>query len=456
MEENRNTKANGYALIPFLVFVITYLAAGIILNQMGFSMSFYQIPSPIFIFIAIICAFFMFKGSVNDKFATFTQGCGDENIIIMCLIYVLAGAFSTMAKTSGAVDSVVNLCLSVIPVHFITAGIFIISVFLSTATGTSVGTVIALGSISVEIANKGNLNLAMVLGALVGGAMAGDNLSFISDTTIAATRTQNVDMKDKFRMNFKIMLPATIITFVLLLILGKPEGSVDLGQLDYNIILILPYIFVIIAALMGMNVFVVLTSGILLSTLAGLISGSFVVAEGSNMLITICKTIYSGFSGVFEIFLLSMLTGGLAHMVRKEGGIQWVIEKMSSAIKDAKTAELTVAGLVSITDAALANNTISILIIGPVAKGLSRDFKVDPRRMASLLDIFSCVVQALVPYSAQLLIASSLTEGAISPVAIIPFVWYNFALAISAIISIYVRFADSKKAWNFELDKVEE
>lgn len=449
--ENKNLKpkANGAALLPFIVFVLVYLATGLILNAMGVEMAFYQVAAPVCILPAIILAFIMFKGSMDDKFNDFVRGCGDENIIIMCLIYILAGAFATVSKTSGGVDSVVNFALSLIPVQFITAGIFLISCFISISTGTSVGTISAVGPIAVGVATKGNLPLPLVLGALVGGAMFGDNLSVISDTTIAATRTQNVAMKDKFRANIKIAIPAAIITFVVLLVVGKPEGEVKLDDLSYNFILIIPYLFVLITALAGMNVFLVLTSGIILSGIIGIITG------GLTMM-TFAQNIFAGFSGMFEIFLLSLLTGGLSYMVSSNGGIEWLVEKIRSFAKDVKSAEVSIALLTLVTDAATANNTVAIIIDGPVAKEISRDFKVDPRRSASFLDTFSCVMQGIIPYGAQILIAAGLTKElgalAVSPVQIIPFLWYQALLAIFAIISIFVRFADPKDQWDFEND----
>ncbi|MFR7873325.1 Na+/H+ antiporter NhaC family protein [Peptoniphilus grossensis] len=449
--ENKNLKpkANGAALLPFIVFVLVYLATGLILNAMGVEMAFYQVAAPVCILPAIILAFIMFEGSIDDKFNDFVRGCGDENIIIMCLIYILAGAFATVSKSSGGVDSVVNFALSLIPVQFVTAGIFLISCFISISTGTSVGTISAVGPIAVGVATKGNLPLPLVLGALVGGAMFGDNLSVISDTTIAATRTQNVGMKDKFRANIKIALPAAIITFVILLVVGKPEGEVDLGDLSYNFILIIPYLFVLITALAGMNVFLVLTSGIVLSGIIGMITG------GLTMM-TFAQNIFTGFSGMFEIFLLSLLTGGLSYMVSSNGGIEWLVQKIRGFAKDVKSAEVSIALLTLLTDAATANNTVAIIIDGPVAKEISRDFKVDPRRSASFLDTFSCVMQGIIPYGAQVLIAAGLTKElgalAVSPVQIIPFLWYQALLAVFAIISIFVRFADPKTGWDFEND----
>lgn len=449
--ENKNLKpkANGAALLPFIVFVLVYLATGLILNAMGVEMAFYQVAAPVCILPAIILAFIMFKGSIDEKFNDFVRGCGDENIIIMCLIYILAGAFATVSKSSGGVDSVVNFALSLIPVQFVTAGIFLISCFISISTGTSVGTISAVGPIAVGVATKGNLPLPLVLGALVGGAMFGDNLSVISDTTIAATRTQNVGMKDKFRANIKIALPAAIITFVILLVVGKPEGEVDLDDLSYNFILIIPYLFVLITALAGMNVFLVLTSGIVLSGIIGMITG------GLTMM-TFAQNIFTGFSGMFEIFLLSLLTGGLSYMVSSNGGIEWLVQKIRGFAKDVKSAEVSIALLTLLTDAATANNTVAIIIDGPVAKEISKDFKVDPRRSASFLDTFSCVMQGIIPYGAQVLIAAGLTKElgalAVSPVQIIPFLWYQALLAVFAIISIFVRFADPKTGWDFEND----
>ena len=449
--ENKNLKpkANGAALLPFIVFVLVYLATGIILNAMGVEMAFYQVAAPVCILPAIILAFIMFKGSIDDKFNDFVRGCGDENIIIMCLIYILAGAFATVSKASGGVDSVVNFALSLIPVQFITAGIFLISCFISISTGTSVGTISAVGPIAVGVATKGNLPLPLVLGALVGGAMFGDNLSVISDTTIAATRTQNVGMKDKFRANIKIAIPAAIITFIILLVVGKPEGEVVLDDLTYKFILIIPYLFVLISALAGMNVFLVLTSGIVLSGIIGIFTG------GLTMM-TFAQNIFAGFSGMFEIFLLSLLTGGLSYMVSSNGGIEWLVQKIRGFAKDVKSAEVSIALLTLLTDAATANNTVAIIIDGPVAKEISKDFKVDPRRSASFLDTFSCVMQGIIPYGAQILIAAGLTKElgalAVSPVQIIPFLWYQALLAVFAILSIFIRFADPKDKWDFEND----
>ncbi len=446
---DRRPKARGAALLPFVLFVLVYLLSGLILNYRGVEMAFYQVAAPVCILPAIILAFVMFEGNVNEKFDEFVKGCGDDNIIIMCLVYILAGAFATVSSASGGVDSVVNFALSFIPVQYVTAGVFLIACFISLSTGTSVGTISAVGPVAVAIAQKGNLSMAMVIGALVGGAMFGDNLSIISDTTIAATRTQGVEMRDKFRVNFRITLPAAIVTFILFLLVGKPAGAVDLGELDYSFVLILPYLFVLISALSGLNVFLVLTGGIVFSGIIGMSTGGLTLLE-------FAQKIYEGFSGMFEIFLLSLLTGGLSYMITREGGIEWLVQKIRKLAKNVRSAELSIALLTLLTDAATANNTVAIIIAGPVAKEISKDFHVDPRRSASLLDTFSCVMQGFIPYGAQILIAAGLTKElgahAIAPVEIIPFLWYQGLLFLFALASIFFRFGDLKDPWNFEKD----
>lgn len=423
-----NNKISAKALIPFGIFIGLYLITGLILQIRGVEMAFYQLPAPIAVFVAIVAAFFIFEGSIEDKFDTLVSGCGDSNIIIMCLIYLLAGAFSSLAKASGGVDSVVALGLSFIPAGFLTAGVFLIASFISIATGSSVGTITALGPIAVGLANTSGISLALMLGALVGGAMFGDNLSIISDTTIAATRSQGCDMKDKFKMNAKIAIPSAILTIILLLIFGAPEVTTSPTDLTYDLLSIIPYLFVLILALMGVNVFVVLTGAIGLSSAILLLRGSSIIE--------ISQIIWEGFTGMFEIFLLSMLIGGLSKMVADEGGINWIISKIKILATDLRTGELGIGLLVSLADICVANNTVAIIISGPIAKKMSREFGIDPRRSASLLDTFSCVFQGIIPYSAQVLIAAGFTGGAIAPFELVPFFWYQFILGIFALISI--------------------
>lgn len=443
------TKASGKALIPFVIFIAVYLGIGIVLQSQGVDMAFYQFPSPVAILIGIIVAFAMFKGDINSKFTSFAKGCGDENILTMCFIYLLAGAFSTVAGAMGGVDSTVNLGLSLIPAQYMTAGLFVIAAFLATATGTSMGTIGAIAAIAMGTAEKAGLNMTLVMAAVVGGAMFGDNLSMISDTTIAATKTQGCEMRDKFRVNFAIALPAAIITFILLLFLGKPVTVVALGDLQYNIIKVVPYIIVLGLALTGFNVFLTLLSGTVVAGIIGLIGGELTV-------LTWAQSIYTGFTGMTEIFLLSLFTGGLAYMVTENGGLEWLLQKIQGFIVGPKSAQAGVAAIASLADMAVANNTIAIIITGPIAKGISVKYKIDPRQTASLLDIWTCIFQGVIPYGAQILLVGSLTAGAVSPLMLFPFLWYQWLLAIFAILSMFIPFANfliKKRPWDFDKDK---
>ena len=445
------SKGNGLALIPFLLFIVIYLGAGLYMQSQGVEMAFYQFPSVVAIFIAVLVAFFIGKGSINEKFSIFAKGAGDENILIMLMIYLLAGAFSTVAGAMGGVDATVNLGLSLIPAQFVTAGVFIISAFLGTATGTSMGTIGAIVPIALGVADKAGLNVTLVMAACVGGAMFGDNLSMISDTTISATRTQGCELRDKFKVNFFIALPAAVIAFVLLLIFGAPVVPTPIGDLTFNFLKVIPYLLVLILALVGLNVFLVLTIGIFSAGLIGIIGGELT-------LFTFSQNIWNGFTGMNEVFFLSLFCGGLAQLTTHYGGIAWLINKISGLIKGQKSAQFGIAALVSLADIAVANNTVAIIICGSISKDISREYKVDPRRTASLLDIFSCIWQGIIPYGAQLLLVGSLTAGALSPVAVVPYLWYQQLLAVFAILSVFFPFADGicrKDPWNWEYDVAE-
>jgi len=454
---NTETKrANGAALIPFLVFIIVYMGFGIFYSVTGVDMAFYQFPSVTAMFIAVIVAFAMGKGSIDEKFATFSKGAANLDVLTMLIIYILAGAFASVAATMGGRDATVNLGLSLVPVQFLCAGLFIISAFMGTATGTSMGTVSAVVPIAAAVASKGGLSLPITIAAVVGGAMFGDNLSMISDTTIAATRSQKCEMRDKFRVNLMIALPAAILTVILLLIVGRPEQATELGDLSFNFIKVLPYLVVLILALVGMNVFLVLTLGIAIAGIVGMITGDLTIAGWA-------QAIYDGFCGMNEVFFLTLLCGGMSELIAKNGGIQWLIEKFAGMMKDNKSAQLGIAGLVSACDIATANNTVAIIVAGGIANDISKEYKVDPRRTASLLDVFACVLQGIIPYGAQLLVAASLAnstvEGAgISSANIIPSLWYCWFLAIFGILSIFIPFADGicrKDPWNWEYDCAE-
>lgn len=445
---SKKTHGSWIPLIPFLVFIIIYLGSGIYLESKGVEMAFYQFPSVVAIFIAVLIAFILLKGSINTKFSIFAKGAGDENIMTMLAIFLLAGAFSTITKQMGGIDATVNFGLSLIPAQYITAGIFVISAFLGLATGTSMGTISALIPIALGVSDKAGLNLTMVVAACVGGAMFGDNLSMISDTTISATKTQGCELKDKFKMNFLIALPAAILTFLLLLIFGSPVHEVTLTNLSYDFIKILPYVIVLGLALSGVNVFLTLTFGIFFSAIIGIGYGTFDLFSASQF-------IWQGFTSMNEVFFLSLFCGGLAAMTTHYGGLEWLMYKIQKLIRGPKSAEIGIAALVSLADVAVANNTVAIIISGPIAKDISKTYKVDPRKSASLLDIFSCVFQGIIPYGAQLLLVGSLTSGAVSAIQIIPYLWYQQILFITALISIYfplAKFIFKKNEWNWEYE----
>ena len=454
MDHNLSKKGNGFALVPFLIFIAIYLGAGLYFQHQGVDMAFYQFPSVTAMFIAVLFAFALGRGSINEKFAVFAKGAGNIDVLTMLIIYILAGAFSNVASVMGGREATVNLGLSVIPVHFLAAGVFIISAFMGTATGTSMGTIGAVVPIAVGIAEKGGLSIPLFLGACVGGAMFGDNLSMISDTTIAATRTQGCEMRDKFRVNFFIALPAAIITLVLLVIFGRPETVEALPPLDFSFIKVLPYLLVLILALVGMNVFLVLTLGIFVAGAVGLATGAMDIP-------TFAQAIWNGFTGMNEVFFLSLFCGGMSELIAHNGGITWLVEKLRKMMKGHKSAQVGIAALVSLSDCAVANNTVAIIVSGNVAKDMSREYKVDPRRTASLLDVFSCVFQGVIPYGAQLLSAAALTVATgidITAMEIIPHLWYCWVLAVVGILSIFIPFADGvcrKDPWNWEYDCAE-
>ena len=435
MNRDLRKRGGGLALIPFLIFIIIYLGAGLLLQAQGKEMAFYQFPSVTAMFIAVLAAFCMGKESINEKFSVFARGAANENVLTMLMIYILAGAFSTVAKAMGGVDSTVNLGLSVIPVQLLTAGVFVISAFMGTATGTSMGTITTIVPIVVGVADRSGLSIPMLLGACVGGAMFGDNLSMISDTTIAATRTQGCELRDKFKVNFFIALPAAAITVVILLLVGRPETVAPMGDLSFSIVKVLPYVAVLVLALIGVNVFLTLTIGIFSAGIIGMIGGELTV-------FTFAQAIWDGFTGMSEIFFLALFCGGLSEMIAHNGGITWLIEKLRGMMKGNKSAQVGVAALVSLADCATANNTVAIIVSGNVARDISREYKVDPRRTASLLDVFSCVFQGIIPYGAQLLTAATLTtlnyDIVMSPVEIVPYMWYCWILAAFGLLSIFV------------------
>ncbi len=418
-----NNKGNGLALIPLGVFLLVYLGSSILAND------FYAVSIIVPFLAAALTALIMNrKEKFEKKIEIFCKGAGNTNILLMVIIFILAGAFAEVASDMGAVDSTVNLGLSLLPSSLIIPGIFIIGCFIALSIGTSMGTIVALAPIAVGIAGKTGIETALAVGAVVSGAMFGDNLSIISDTTIAATRTQGCEMKDKFKMNFIIVLPAAIITAFIFMILTRNTGAISLDALEFNLFKILPYIIVIVTALLGVNVIIVLLLGILSSGLIGFAYGSFNILGFFN-------SISTGISGMSELIIISILIAGTIEIIKYNGGIDFILNKGMKKFKSKRGAEYGIATLVSLVDICTANNTVAIVTVGPIAKNISNEFDLEPKRVAGIMDMFACAFQGIIPYGAQLISAVGL--AAISPFAIMKFLFYPYLMGICAIIAIY-------------------
>lgn len=421
---NKN-QGRAIALLPIGVFLIIFIGSGILTGD------FYSMPAIVGFLIALIVAFMQNKKlSFVQKLHMASKGAGDENILTMCLIFLAAGAFSGAVRASGGVESTVNLGLSILPGGMAVAGLFVIGCFISISMGTSVGTITALAPIAAGISEKTGFPMAICAAAVVCGAMFGDNLSIISDTTIAAVKTQGCDMRDKFRENFKIILPAAIITLGLFLFLGQTDEFHIEGSLDYNLLKVVPYLVVLFGAVSGVNVFVILIIGTALSMLVGLATGTFTAAK---MFTHVGTGIYS----MYDITVISIVVACIITLVKEYGGIEFVLNFIKSRISDAKGGELGIASLALLVDLCTANNTVAIVMAGPIAKDISEEFGVTPRRSASLLDMFSSMGQGLIPYGAQLLAAASLTG--LTPFDIIPYCFYPLLMGLSGLAFIFIK-----------------
>lgn len=421
---NKN-QGRAIALLPIGVFLLIFIGSGIITGD------FYSMPAIVGFLIALIVAFMQNKKlSFVQKLHMASKGAGDENILTMCLIFLAAGAFSGAVRASGGVESTVNLGLSILPGGMAVAGLFVIGCFISISMGTSVGTITALAPIAAGISEKTGFPMAICAAAVVCGAMFGDNLSIISDTTIAAVKTQGCDMRDKFRENFKIILPAAIITLGLFLFLGQTDEFHIEGSLDYNLLKVVPYLVVLFGAVSGVNVFVILIIGTALSMLVGLATGTFTAAK---MFTHVGTGIYS----MYDITVISIVVACIITLVKEYGGIDFVLNFIKSRISDAKGGELGIASLALLVDLCTANNTVAIVMAGPIAKDISEEFGVTPRRSASLLDMFSSMGQGLIPYGAQLLAAASLTG--LTPFDIIPYCFYPLLMGLSGLVFIFIK-----------------
>ena len=418
------------ALSPLIVFLGLYLISCLIAQD------FYAIPISAAFLLASVYAVGICKGSsLEEKIGIFSKGAGDRNVLLMIWIFVLAGAFASTAKEIGAIDATVNLALRILPGRLLYAGLFLAACFISMSIGTSVGTIVALvpiaAGIAQEISGGADIasNTAFITGIIVGGSFFGDNLSFISDTTIAATRTQGCSMSDKFKANLRIVGPAALIVTIIYVTLGSSVSATPEGG-PVNWILLIPYVLIIGLALSGLNVTVVLTIGIFINALLGFVSGSL---NWSSWL----GAIGSGISGMGDLIMVTMLAGGMLEVIRVNGGLDYIVNGLTRRINGKRGAEFSIAGLVSLANLCTANNTIAIITTGQIARDIARKFGIDPRKAASILDTFSCLVQSLIPYGAQLLMAAGL--AGVSSISITGHLYYPFVMGLCAILAIIFR-----------------
>ena len=413
------------ALVPLFVFLGVYLLASVWVDD------FYAVPITVAFIIASMVAVALTDGlSLPERIARFSEGAADKNILIMIWIFILAGAFAQSAKAMGAIDATVNLTLWLLPDHFLLVGLFAASCFISLSVGTSVGTIVALVPVAAGLADKTGIALPYMTAIVVGGAFFGDNLSFISDTTIAATRTQLCEMKDKFRVNILIVFPAAVVLLAYYTVVGfrldipAPEAAVEWVKG-------IPYIVVLLTALAGVHVMLVLTLGIFTSAAIG-------VFTGGDDIFGCLAAMGEGITGRGELIIVTLLAGGMLELIRYNGGMEYIISRLTAHVSTKRWAELSIAALVSLANLCTANNTIAIITTGPIARDITMRFGLDARKTASILDTFSCAVQGLIPYGAQLLIAAGLTQ--LSPLSIIRYLYYPVLLGLCALLAILIRY----------------
>ncbi len=418
-------KPNGWALMPLVVFLCLYLVTSLIVND------FYKVPITVAFLVASVYAVATTKGlSLNDRILQYSSGAANKNIMLMLWIFILAGTFAQSAKAMGAIDATVNLTLLLLPDNLLLAGIFLASCFISLSIGTSVGTIVALTPVAAGIAMKTDVSLPFMTALVIGGAFFGDNLSFISDTTIAATRTQGCVMRDKFRVNFLIAVPAALLVFIYYIIYGtQVESASEIHAIEWG--KVIPYLIVLGTAIAGMNVTLVLLLGVLSTGIIGCIYGSF-------DLFGWFASMGEGITGMGELIIITLMAGGMLELIRFNGGVDYILHHLTRHVSNKRGAELSIAALVSLANFCTANNTIAIITVGPLANNIAEQFRVDKRKSASILDTFSCVVQGLIPYGAQMLIAAELTK--LSPISIIGYLYYPIILGIVALLSILLRY----------------
>ncbi|MBD8002586.1 Na+/H+ antiporter NhaC family protein [Phocaeicola faecium] len=419
-------KPSAWALSPLVVFLCLYLVTSLIIDD------FYKVPITIAFLVASVYAVAITKGlSLNDRILQYSTGAANKNIMLMIWIFILAGAFAKSAETMGAIDATVNLALYLLPDNLLLAGVFLASCFISLSIGTSVGTIVTLVPVAAGIAEKTDPGMLPLVTALViGGAFFGDNLSFISDTTIAATRTQGCVMRDKFRVNLLIALPAALIVFVYYIVCGSGvESAYEVQEIAWG--KVVPYLIVLATAIAGVNVTLVLLLGIVSTGIVGMCYGSFDVFGWFG-------SMGEGIIGMGELIIITLMAGGLLELIRFNGGVDYILNVLTKHIRGKRGAELSIAALVSLANVCTANNTIAIITVGPLASNIAEQYRIDKRKSASILDIFSCVVQGVIPYGAQMLIAAGLTG--LSPLSIIGYLYYPMLLGVVALLSILLRF----------------
>ncbi len=427
MNQENNGKKYGFsAFIPLFIFLALYIGSGLTFTALGYEGAFKQFPRHVALIIGLACALLMNpKMKLDKKIDVFCGNAGNPGVMLIGLIYLLAGGFQGAASAMGGVDSVVNLGLRFIPASLLIPGIFLISCFISTAIGTSMGTIAAMAPIAIGVASKGNLNMAIACSAVIGGAYFGDNLSIISDTTISATQGVGCEMKDKFKMNFLIALPAALVAVIMYALVGG-TGVIE-GDLEYHIVRIIPYFVVLATALMGFNVAGVLFVGIVMCGIIGLATGVVGFFE-------YIQAIGNGMSDMMSITIVAILISGLIGLIREYGGVEWLINTITSKIADRKGAEYGISLLSGLLSIALVNNTIAIIISAPIAKEIGATYHISPKRLASLLDIFACAFLALCPHDGGMLIMTGLTN--VSPIEVLKYSFYIFALIIASVITI--------------------
>ncbi len=412
------------ALSPLIVFLVLYLATSIIAQD------FYKVPIAVAFLVSATYALLTVRGTMNERIKIFAKGAGNSTMVLMLAIFILAGAFAASAKTMGAVDATVNLALKYLPEQAILPGIFLASCFISLSIGTSCGTIAALTPLAVGIAQQSGISTPMMIGLVVGGTYFGDNLSFISDTTIVATQTQGCSMKDKFRVNISIVAPVALLMLIVYFFLGESVSTpAEVGEANFW--LVLPYLAVVILAICGVNVLLSLGIGIFLTGIIGMVMGTYDVFGWF-------AAMNEGMMGMSELIIVTILAGGMLEIIRHNGGIELIIKALTRNIQSKRAGEMSIAALTCLVNVCTANNTVAIITTGPIAKDIAQRFRIDPRKSASILDTASCFTQGLLPYGAQVLIAAGLSE--VNPIAIIPNLYYPMLIGVALILAILFRY----------------